>query len=129
MKPGAGLRAALTPLTATLVTGAVAFVSFIVAGATGLAGVIVPLAAGLGAGILVSLFLGHRQAAVNRSLEEILAAADKDVIDLAALLPDNGGAMVAGRNGPIDSLLSIAAKLNINLAISREVKCLISIRT
>lgn len=120
MKPGAGLRAALTPLTATLVTGAVAFVSFIVAGATGLAGVIVPLAAGLGAGILVSLFLGHRQAAVNRSLEEILAAADKDVIDLAALLPDNGGAMVAGRNGPIDSLLSIAAKLNINLVdISR----------
>lgn len=126
------MRAALYPLTATLVSLAVAFASFFVAGIIGLTGLIVPLAVGLGAGILVSLVLGHRMASVNRSLEEILAAADMDVIDLSALLPDlapiEPGRSDAGRStskapsksAAVGSLLSIAAKLNINLVdISR----------
>ncbi|MFH2113181.1 MAG: methyl-accepting chemotaxis protein [Spirochaetota bacterium] len=141
MKAVTGVRAALLPLLATLVTVAVAFAAFFVAGALGLAGITMPLAAGACVGILVSLLLGHRTAATTRSLEEILSAADKDVIDLAALLPDNGfdrashgtgagkdgvkagakrGGKSANRNGAVGVFLSIAEKLNINLVdISR----------
>jgi methyl-accepting chemotaxis protein len=122
-KTGAGLRAALSPLIATLVSCAVVFAALIVTGVMGLADTIVPLAAGLGAGILVSVVLGYRMAATTRGLEDLLATADKDVIDLAAMLPENGNAGKARestRNRAVISFLSIAEKLNINLVdISR----------
>jgi methyl-accepting chemotaxis protein len=124
MKLGTWMRSASPALVATLVTAAAALVFVALAGTgtgtSGLAGLILPLSGGLGVGVLVSLVLGYRVALVNRKLEEILASADKDVIDLAVLLPDNGGTEVAIQNGPIGSLLSIVAKLNINLVdISR----------
>jgi methyl-accepting chemotaxis protein len=137
MRLGTWLRSTLSPLLASLVTLATVFIALIAAEGLGLAGISVPLVAGLGAGILVSLLLGRRMAAINSSLEEILAAADKDIIDLAALLPDSGpdGSIpgttpvkgvskargwASSQNGAVGVLLSIAAKLNINLVdISR----------
>ena len=137
MKRSAWLRSVLSPLVATLVTGAVAFAASIVTGILGLAGAFVPLAAGLAAGIVVSFLLGHRLATATRSLEAILDAADKDIIDLSALIPDYAleGAIPGTkpgedgttskskgmvRNRATNSLLSIATKLNINLVdISR----------
>ncbi|MGD9940643.1 MAG: methyl-accepting chemotaxis protein [Clostridia bacterium] len=120
---GAGLRAALSPLIASLATGAAVCIALVVSGFLGLADIIVPMGVGLGAGILVSLVLGYRAALKTRSLEEILAAADRDVIDLAALLPDNGSTGTtreSTRNRAVSTFLSIAAKLNINLVdISR----------
>jgi methyl-accepting chemotaxis protein len=110
----------LSPLLATLVVVGAVFSYLLLTGALGLEETLVPLAIGLGTSILVSVWLGYRTALVNRRLGQILAEADKDVIDLAALLPENGSAGVADRNGAVGSLLSIAAKLNINLVdISR----------
>ena len=133
IKHSAGLRATLAPIIATLVTVSAVFAAFVIAPLIGLSGITLPLAAGFGAGLIASLVLGRISTAASRQLDGLLQAANKNVIDLAAVLPDRGqfGAIQDAANArrtaqgtrpasSAEAFLAIAEKLNINLVdISR----------